>query len=348
MINSAVIRNCRCYKDAGLTNCRTLNILVGKSASGKSALLEALFLALGPSPEIALRLRGWRGFDRVMSGTQIEIESAVWSDLFHRFDLDTPISIDLRGSGKHTRSLHVSYAQSETFVPITDEPKSLSFAPSPVQFEWIRHDGASFKVRPQFSGQGFQFVGTEHPPVDASFFSSSHPYFTADTAKRLSNLSKRRQDGYVVKQVLREFPFIRGLDVQSHVGTSMLHADIPYLPEKVPVNLISSGVNKFITLLVAIAAQPGAVVFVDEMENGFHYQRYFSVWKVLYEACKRFEVQLFASSHSRECLEALADACRDNPDDVSLIRSEMRDGVAELKQFQGSTMFKTLEIGEIR
>ena len=39
---------------------RRLNLLVGDSGSGKTALLEAIYLAMGVSPELALRIRAWR------------------------------------------------------------------------------------------------------------------------------------------------------------------------------------------------------------------------------------------------------------------------------------------------
>jgi AAA ATPase-like protein len=68
MIKSAEIRNFRCFDFVKLTDCRTLNVVVGPNASGKTAILESLFLALGVSPEIALRLRTWRGFEGQMGG----------------------------------------------------------------------------------------------------------------------------------------------------------------------------------------------------------------------------------------------------------------------------------------
>jgi recombinational DNA repair ATPase RecF len=61
MIETIKIRNFRSYDDVEIKDARRINVIVGENGSGKTALLEALFLAMGPSPEIALRTRLWRG-----------------------------------------------------------------------------------------------------------------------------------------------------------------------------------------------------------------------------------------------------------------------------------------------
>lgn len=102
MIRSADIKHFRCFKSIKLEDCRRVNIVVGENGSGKTALLEAFLLALGPGPDIALRLRQWRGYQGSFSGSQRDIADAIWRDLFHSFDKSKPISISLLGSWQHT------------------------------------------------------------------------------------------------------------------------------------------------------------------------------------------------------------------------------------------------------
>src|SRR5437016_13920764 len=63
MAESVTIKNFRCFDDMKLSDCRRINVVVGANGSGKTALMEGIFLAIGPSPEIVGRLRGWRGFE---------------------------------------------------------------------------------------------------------------------------------------------------------------------------------------------------------------------------------------------------------------------------------------------
>ena len=53
MVDSVNIRNFRSFSDVKIDGCRRINIIVGENGSGKTALLEALFLAAGVSPELA-------------------------------------------------------------------------------------------------------------------------------------------------------------------------------------------------------------------------------------------------------------------------------------------------------
>src|SRR5262245_32239543 len=87
MINSVYIRNFRCFGELKRTPLKRFNFIVGKGGAGKTAFLEAIFLAGGGNAEIYFRVRRWRGF-----GEAIEVTSnregyqAVFKDLFHNFD----------------------------------------------------------------------------------------------------------------------------------------------------------------------------------------------------------------------------------------------------------------------
>ena len=61
MIQSIRIENFRCFKRVVVRDLRRINVLVGKNASGKTAFLEAVFLARAGAPQIALKLRHMRG-----------------------------------------------------------------------------------------------------------------------------------------------------------------------------------------------------------------------------------------------------------------------------------------------
>jgi AAA15 family ATPase/GTPase len=317
MIESIDIKNFRCFEHASVKGCKEINIIVGGNASGKTAFLEAIFLAVGPSPELASRFKTWRNFDPGMIGTQEEIEDAMWSDLFFKLDKNKNIEIKLRGTGLHKRSLKVEYG---SFEPITSVSEGGAWAPSPISFKWVNYKRTIFPVRPQFTGNAFQFRGAEHPPVEATFIGSSHPVSNQENVKRFGNLSKKRLETDFLATLAKEYPFIKGISIQPYAGISMLYADIESIPEKIPLNLVSSGVSKLASLLLAIANQPKGILLVDEIENGFHYSHYGSIWRSLRSFCNKFDVQLFASTHSRECLEASTEVFNEFQAEMALMQ----------------------------
>jgi AAA15 family ATPase/GTPase len=57
--------------------------------------------------------------------------------------------------------------------------------------------------------------------------------------------------------------------------------------------------------MVSLQGRTSGVVLFDEIENGIHYHSMSAVWGSLVKQCRKNKVQLFATTHSRECLEAI-------------------------------------------
>lgn len=347
MIKSAEIKNFRCFDLVRLTDCRTINAIVGTNASGKTALLESLFLASGASPEIVLRMRNWRGYEGNIVGTSQEIDRLLWSDVFHNFDLHNSISIDLKGTDSHTRTVKARFNEHENFVNTPIGQKAPTFE-SQIEFSYKKPKTPERKVTVALADGIYQFRGIENVEMHSAFFASSYPFPNTENVSRFSRISKARKEHALIEAVSREFGFITGLEVLSHGGTPMLHVDTPWFPEKVPISSISSGVAKLVYLLIAIVAMPKSVLFIDEIENGLYYARFPSVWKTLHRLCKENDVQIFASTHSYECLEGLKEACKESAEDVSLIRATNSNGTAVLEQFHGSTIIPAIGNREVR
>ena len=104
------------------------------------------------------------------------------------------------------------------------------------------------------------------------------------------------------------------------------------------------GVNKIVAILAAIATQK--VVLIDELENGIHYKKLPQLWFALNESAKTYGSQIFASTHSKECLGALLPAMADDENDFALPRSNLApasDGRKISLQINFCTLVKDIE-----
>jgi hypothetical protein len=117
MITSVDIENFRPFKKAKLSDLARINIVVGDNSSGKTAFLEALFLASASNPQIPITLRQWRGLETAQVTTTTDLYDALWNNLFNDFDRSTNIDIQLRGSESDSRSLSM-YFKKETEVTL--------------------------------------------------------------------------------------------------------------------------------------------------------------------------------------------------------------------------------------
>ena len=67
---------------------------------------------------------------------------------------------------------------------------------------------------------------------------------------------------------------------------------------------LCEGINRFVAILCAIWASKDGYLLIDEIENGIHYTNYEKLWQLIFKASKEANCQVFATTHSKECIEA--------------------------------------------
>jgi len=345
MIDSLSINGFRCFENVELHGLRRINLIVGRNSSGKTALLEAMFLACGGSPELALRLRVLRGLgpQQHMTLDRTSYES-LWKDLFFGFDQSRAISITVAGSPANSRSLNITYRDQESFSlpfgkPVLDSPFIV-----PIVFEWRDSRGDTKSSTVKVNEQGLMIEGAGEV-VPVSFYSSGSPVVLnpAENASRFSALDKLGKAGAVATAITRQFPFVQGLSIQLASGIPAIYATVDGMQEKIPVAMLSGGINKLMSLLLAAAEKPQVVVLIDEIENGFYYDTLPDIWSSLLTTCQQNDAQIFASTHSRECLQALRKVMTTNESEFCLIRTERDHGTFSVKTFGGREFGSAIE-----
>lgn len=344
MVESLVVKNFRCFQHLELRGLKRINIIVGRNASGKTALLESIFLAAGGSPELALRLRFFRGMGQ---GLQLTIDrrsyESLWRDLFFSLDHSRTISAEIVGSPANTRSLTIVYKDQASLTLPLGKQMIDSALIIPIVFEWRDSKGESHPVEVKITEQGLS-IGTSIETVQCAFFSTAAPAANpVENASRFSELSKQNKLNAVIEAVRSEFPSILDLSLEINAGINMIYATVDSLQEKVPVGMVSGGVNKLLNLLLAVASYPQGVVLVDEIENGFYHDRLPKIWSALMKFCKRYDTQLFASTHSLECLRAVLPSIRDNGDGFCVIRTEKENEQCTARLFGGRQLESAIE-----
>jgi hypothetical protein len=132
MIRSIDIKNFRCYERLRIDDSRRINVVVGDNGSGKTALLEAIFMALASTTEVALRLRQQRGVDSAFQATTSRIEDTFWGDYFYKGLIKgNRIEIELHGDGPEHRFLQLAGVNSSSERPFEGWP---DFTSGPIIF----------------------------------------------------------------------------------------------------------------------------------------------------------------------------------------------------------------------
>ena len=72
----------------------------------------------------------------------------------------------------------------------------------------------------------------------------------------------------------------------------------------VPLNSMGDGMLRVLQLSLKIFAAKGGFLLIDEFENGLHYSVQEKVWALLFEMAERHDIQIFATTHSWDCIES--------------------------------------------
>ncbi len=305
MFQSFTVKNFRCFRELTIRPLDRVNLIAGKNNVGKTSLLEAIRLHCDPSDSLLpTKIHEWRGI-----GDPANAFAEFWAWFFlnrnpsHRVELS---SQDDQGK-KHTVRMYLTDVA-------TARSGSAGVPESPANFPgqgWPAHSACLVL---QYEGTGgedrtvwvigphgeawytpkeawrvpCEFLGSGLPSADKDV----HHFSGLETENRLRELLPSLQIleprlERLALAVLGEKPVIHG-----NTGLNRL----------VPVALMGEGVRRLLSILLAIFRTSGGVVLIDEIENGLHYSVQKQVWQAIARAARQAGVQVFATTHSWECL----------------------------------------------
>lgn len=368
MIETLDITNFRCFDRISLRGLTRVNVITGQNSSGKSALLEAMYIAgngtavsiqniaanRGQVPTLGLA----PGLNFLIGGLPQTITVASFFDPLFREHLSEPaesgdrvIEKERRISFSYTDNEHTKYAltiayqtaQDTTPVPVPvlrgigargDFPAILTQEKTP-PIGVPERRALPVTIAP--TGQLQQPVSSPFGPVTL-IFGANMDYAEQDTVTWFSQLTTRNESRKLIEWVRKEFPFICGLEVLApSTPTASIFAVMPDGARR-RLSSVSSGLYKIITILAAATHTRDGIILIDEIENGIFYEKYPAVWRIIYDFAKATGNQVFVTSHSAECLAALPDVIGDNSKDFCLLRAERENGACIVRHISGVAM----------
>jgi hypothetical protein len=81
------------------------------------------------------------------------------------------------------------------------------------------------------------------------------------------------------------------------------------IDQPIPIGSMGDGMWRMLALAIAITQCKGGVLLVDEIDTGLHYTVMADMWRLIFGAAKELDVQVFATTHSFDCIQSLATVC---------------------------------------
>jgi AAA15 family ATPase/GTPase len=80
----------------------------------------------------------------------------------------------------------------------------------------------------------------------------------------------------------------------------------------VPMKSMGDGISTIFNILINAYNAKDGILLIDEVENGLHFSVQKQVWQVLFDLSKKLEMQIFATTHSWDAIEAFAQVSKEN------------------------------------
>ena len=81
-----------------------------------------------------------------------------------------------------------------------------------------------------------------------------------------------------------------------------------------PIGSYGDGLRRLLALRLALQGANHGYLLIDEIDYGLHWTVMEEVWRLLVEVAKEADVQVFATTHSHDCIRGLGLMVTSRPD----------------------------------
>lgn len=334
------VQGFRAFKDLRIERLGRVNLIVGKNNVGKTALLEALQLyaslhaSQGNPALVWEQLTSRDEMQHRTNGSRAAVISELLSSLRHLF-LERPDLVR-----RHVTTMQLGPIDSpDAMLTISVDrlPDRAALVRDDDELEQQRSFGTVARTIPALTIRIGKHPATHYrieqtlpdnfpqiaPRPLQVLLISAHGL----TSARLSELGDRVALTEAERRVLDALRIIvPGVEGLGFVAASTVVAGdripivrIAGMNEPIPLRSLGDGMQRMLGIALALVNVKDGVLLVDEVENGLHYTILPQLWRLIFETARRLNVQVFATSHSWECIQAFQQAAEEDTESEGLL-----------------------------
>jgi ABC-type branched-subunit amino acid transport system ATPase component len=341
-IQNLRIENFRGFRLFRMANPRRINLIVGANNSGKTTVLEAINVLMsgGDSSVIwsILYRRGetvWvgRAEERRGGSTQFEIKR-----LFHNNEIDNLAF--LRISADTDRGEVAATARIEPSRPATErDPQGAAFprdefaeeVPRPCMLKLAWSPGPMREAVFPIDRRGSVSTSTIVRTARGSGRHGCPLRFLGAPPSSPECLTALFEEIAEAPEHERVTDWVRIIDPTIERVSSGRLAGVRSVPvygsgtgivvrrkgddEWIPIETLGMGARRLFALAVNMVHASNGILLVDEIDAGIHHSVMEDLWKIVDSASKTYNVQVFATTHSRDGYQSLASICCEGDSD---------------------------------
>ncbi len=309
---SISIKNFRGLKNLEIEDFKNTNLLVGKNNSGKSSVLESIFLCSDISNTgIALSVNQLRG----LLHNNSEDFKFIFNELDYKncptiegkFDINEQIRHLCIKPNQSNSKEKVSKIGLESIISTNidndfDKINGLNFNFSIKEKHQLQKEYTS-KLIIEEGSIITEITKNYKEKIKVIFVNSHLGGVIQGIYKYLDAIITAKQKNDILEILKKIEPKIIDISLGAN---NIIYCDIG-AERLLPINLMGDGIKQILGLLVSIYFVKDGVFLIDEIDNGLHYSTLKTLWKGIFLFSDKYKVQIFATTHSDECVRAYAE-----------------------------------------
>lgn len=345
ILDSLEICQFRAFRHLSIEKLGRVNLIVGKNNVGKSSLLEALQLYANRGfPNLLWQILGAHDenvrprFSQDYRPPQ-DYEAALSSlkYLFYgRQDIKanlSPIRIGPINSPDETLSLTIGF-----YTAKIDEEGRRN-----IQSALFEDDSTPEDLIPRFTIQLGEQKNITYPlylPLPSRLlrtelkeincvFTQADGLNKRKVGELWDNIALTDRETEVLAALRIIAPGVEGTNV---VGDSKSERErfpivkVTGMREPIPIRSLGDGMQRMLGIALALVNAENGILLIDEIENGLHYSVQTDIWRLIFQIAQRLNVQVFATSHSWDCITSFQQAAQEDKQEGVLVRLENKKG----------------------
>ncbi len=334
-LESLRIQNFRTFKDLKIDRLGRVNLIVGKNNVGKTSLLESLwvwarrgrFSVLWTLLEEHDEARHAQGTNSTLNRPHSRELVETLVRLFHgrHFDFPERSSIGPVDEGWGTLDIQLSLEKDH---PESDMQKEVGGLGKGGPLLLLMKDSDIIGQYPLTEGRDKLeniWLAEEAEEEEGIYLRSNgldrdaRMAFWDDIIRGIGE-ERIYEALRIVEERLQDVRFV-GTDES---GERVPIARTTDFSERVPLRSLGEGVRRAFDVALGLERSRNGVLLLDEIENGLHYSVQPDLWRMIFETARELNVQVFATTHSHDCVQAFQEVASGRDEEGMLISLRRR------------------------
>ncbi|HEY2467843.1 MAG TPA: AAA family ATPase [Terracidiphilus sp.] len=328
MIKSIQINGYRGFSEFEMKNLGRVNLLVGTNNSGKTSALEALYLLVSQGDPSSLWRVLWRRSERLPDRPSRPSPELDMCHLFtgHEIRMGSKFTFSAENQtpGRHL-SFSIGEISDETRVKNTTRevvalPSRFGLHikgnPSPpaaviplTRSGGLPPEALEIPRRMQRRNSGDDEVHTQF--ITAESYGGSELVSLWESVALTSNEERVLNALRLLEPEIERIASISLTPDYYGGGNQRGGFRVKFKDQErpIPIGSLGDGIWRLLVMAIAIAQCKDGLLLIDEIDTGLHYSVMTAMWRLIYGAAKELNVQVFATTHSNDCIRSLAEVC---------------------------------------